>query len=268
MIMLYLLFFLPLSVFSAENPKIQLIPTTETSENYEHQHKGCPENSECDQVMGIQLERWKTLISKVRENKIEPSKKAALIELFRAKYGIPVEFYTNKKSQQGLKPLFFNSPCREHNPKSGDKVLRGTAFIKSMNKDKAIVWRDQTQIEVPTSDLLIPQPVTVYFPERNAEFVLPLNDQPLLIKNKELLVLREEDGLFYMLKVSENGDWKVENWDFSHLSTWENKKETVKCPQDKVKKTSKIFEVEFCKTIWDEDLKKTVIVKLHQGCSI
>lgn len=264
----YLIFFLSLSTFSAEKPKIQVIPNPETTGDYEHQFKGCPANSECDQVMGLQMERWNTLISKVRENKIEANKKAALLELFRSKYGIPVEFYTYQKSQQGFKPLYFNSPCKEHNPKTGDKTLRGTAFIKSMASDKTVVWRDQTQIEVPTGELLIPQPVTVYYPDGPKEYLLPLSDQPLFIKHKDLYVLKEEDGFFFMLKISPNGIWKIEPMDAFKLSEFELKKEEVKCPLDKFKTTPKIFGVEFCKTVWDEDLKKTIVLKLHQGCSI
>lgn len=265
----YLLFFLTISAFAEVPRQIQVIPNPKSIEDFDHQFKGCLENSECDQVMGLQLTRWKDLINKVKEDKIEPSKKAQFVELFRAKYGIPVEFYTYQKSQQGFKPLLFNSSCKEHNPKDPNaKVLRGISFLKSLTKDKAIVWRDQTQIEVPTEDLLIPQPVIVYYPDGPKTYYLPLDDQPMFIKNKELMVLKDEDDFFYTLKVSLNGDWKVENMDMSRLTEWEDKKENVTCPKDTTKLAPKIFGVEFCKSVWDEDLKKNVVVKMHQGCII
>lgn len=264
----YLLFFLTLSAFGQIKPKIEVIPNPKSLEDFDHQYKGCLENSECDQVMGLQLTRWKDLITKVREDKITPAKKAQFLELFRAKYGIPVEFYTYQKSQQGFKPLLFNSSCKDHNPKDDSKkVLRGMAFLKSLAMDKAIVWRDQTQIEVPT-DLVIAQPVTVYYPDGAKTYSLPLNDQPLFIKNKSLYVLKEEDSFFFALKVEANGDWKIEDLDMTRLSDWEDKKQTVTCPKDKTNSTPKIFGVEFCKTVWDEDLRKEVTVKMHQGCII
>lgn len=217
--------------------------------------------------MGIQLTRWKDLISKVKDEKIPPQKRSQFIELFREKYGIPVEFYTYQKSQQGFKPLLFNSSCKDHNPKDvSQKVLKGIAFLKSLSKDKATVWRDQTQIEVPT-DLLIAQPVTVYYPEGTKTYYLPINDQPLFLKNKEMYVLKEEDSFFYTLKVQENGEWKVTDLDMSRLSEWEDKKQNVTCPKDK-NSAPKVFGTEFCKTVWDEDSKKEVTVKMREGCVI
>lgn len=267
----YLMFFWTLTALGQATPKIQVIPEPKTMEDFEHQFKGCPENSECDQVMGLQLKRWKDLVSKLRDEGVDPSKRSQFVELFRSKYGIPTEFYTTKKSQQGFKPFYFNSPCKEHNPKQEDqKILKGTAFLKSLSKTKAIVWRDQAQIEVPVENLLIAQPVVVYGKETSGPVIyqLALGDQPLFIKDKSLFVIKEEDGFFYTLKVSENGDWKVENLDFTKLSEWEDKRSEVKCPLDSKKLAHPAFTVEFCKTVWDEDLKKPLIVKMFQGCTI
>lgn len=264
----YLLFFISISAFSQTTPQIQVIPNPKSIEDFDHQFKGCLENSECDQVMGLQLTRWKDLLSKVGDDKIEASKRAAYVELFRAKYGIPVEFYTLQKSQQGFKPMLFDSPCKEHNPKDGPKILKGTAFLKSLSKDKAVVWRDQAQIEVPVGELLVPQPVMVYEGDTVETYQLPLGDQPLYIKGKALHVLREEDGFFYMLRVSLNGDWKIESVDSSKLSEWEDKRSEVTCPKDKTKLAPAVFGIEICKTVWNDDLKKSQVVKFHQGCVI
>jgi hypothetical protein len=265
----YLIFFLSFPLWASPlRPKIELLPAPESIEDFEHQFKGCPENSECDQVMGMQMQRWKDLVSKIEEQGIQGAKKAQFLELFREKYGIPVEFYTYVKSQQGFKPLFFNSHCKDHNPKDNEekRVLKGTAFVKSLSDKKATVWRDQTQIEVPVGELFLPQPVLVYFSQIPQVYQLPLSDQPLFIKNKELHVLKEEDGFFYFLKISAKGDWKMEDVDFSLLGQWERKRENVTCPDDKNNTTPTEFGVVFCKSVWDEDQKKPVIIKMHQGC--
>lgn len=264
----YLLIFITLSAFGQVKPKIEVLKDPKTMEDFDHQFKGCLENSECDQIMGLQLTRWKDLIKKMKDNKITPPQKSQFLELFRAKYGIPVEFYTSQKSQQGFKPLLFDSPCKEHNPKQGEKVLRGISFVKSWSKDKAMIWRDQSQLEVPVGDILMPQPVFVYDGDKKIEYQLPLSDQPLFIKNNDLYVLREEDEFFYMLKVSPNGDWKIEYTDLSKLSEWEDKREEVSCPKEATKLAPKMFGVEFCKNVWNEDLKKGVTVRMHQGCVI
>lgn len=267
----YLLLFFGLSLFAEDKaPKIQIMDSPKTLEDYEHQFKGCPENSECDQVLGHQMQQWKTLIEKLDDDTITKTRRAQLLELFREKYGLPVEFYTTKKSQETKwKPLYYNSPCKEHNPKNAEdkRLLKGTAFIKGLSAEKALIWRDQVQFEVPLGEMLIPQPVRVYNGDQAVTYQLPLGDQPLLIRNKNLLVLKEEDGFFYFLRISPDGKWKVEDIDFSRLSEWETKREPTTCPVDKVK-ANPAFGQEFCKLVWDEDQKKTVIVKMHQGCPI
>lgn len=264
----YFLILLLVPLLSAAAPEIKVIADPTSAEDFDHQNKGCPENSECDPVMGLQMQNWKTLVKKLAESVVSSDKNIQEVEEFRAKSGVPVEFYTYKKSQQGFKPIFFNSPCKDHNPKiQENRVLRGTAFIKSMTKDKAVVWRDQTQIEVPLSDLLIPQPVTVFFPTGAVTYFIPIDDQPLFIKEKALHILREDEGFFYILRVEPAGDWKIADIDLTKLSDWEDKREYVTCPPEKEKKTPKEFGVTFCKSVWDEDVKKTVVVRMHAGCN-
>lgn len=261
----YLLFFLSFGAFAQTSPQIKVLPQPKTIEDYEHQYKGCPENSECDQVMGLQMGRWKNLISKVKDPKIVPQDKMKYLEAFRAKYGIPVEFYTNQSSQLGFKPLLFDSHCKDHNPKEGKKFIKGTSFVKSISKDWAVVWRDQTQIEVPLGEILIPQPVVVYEGGLSATYQLPLGDQPLFIKNKELYVLREEDDFFYTVRISPDGDWKIDYLDMANLAQYEEKRMEVACPKS-TETAPKVFGVQFCKTISNEDTKSFSVVKLYQGC--
>lgn len=264
----FLLFFFTSLVLAQGVPKIEIIPQPKTSEDYEHQFKGCLENSDCDQVMGLQLSRWNDLIKKLKANHPQGPMKTQFLELFRAKYGIPVEFYTRQKSQKAFGPLLFNSPCKEHNPKEGEKVLRGTSFIKSLSSEKALLWRDQSQLEVPVGDLIIPQPVIVYDHSSKVTYQVPLGDQPLFIKDKDLYVLKEAEELFYILKISQTGEWKIVDLDLSELSTWEDKRTVVDCPKSEKLTSPEVFGVGFCKQIWDEGQKKLVLVKMHQGCSI
>lgn len=263
----YLFFFITLSVFAQTPKRIQVLPNPQSLEDFDHVFKGCPENSDCDQPMGLMLQKWKDAVTTVRDDKIPEIKKAQTMEVFRSKYGIPSEFYTNQKSQQGFKPVLYNSPCKNHNPKGeAQKVLKGIAFIKSMTAEKAVVFRDQNQIEVPTSEILIPQPVKAYY-DSPIKYTLALGDQPLFIKNKSLYILKEEDSFYYMLKVSSDGEWKIENVNLAELSKWEDRRQNVKCPEDKERAPS-VFQNEFCKTVWDTDLSKTVIVRMFEGCII
>ncbi len=265
----FLIFFVTISAFSQTSPQIQVMKDPKTLDDFEHQFKGCLENSECDQVMGLQLGRWRNLVDKLKNSSIDTANKAKLVELFRAKEGIPAEFYTFQKSQQGFKPMLFDSPCKNHNAKERThKILKGTSFIMKLSKDNAIIWRDQAKLEVPLGDLVIPQPVAVYDGPLPTIYHLPLGDQPLFIKNHQLHILREDDGFFYDLTVASSGEWKVGELDFTKLSDYQDKISEVTCPKDATKIAPEIFGVEFCKNVWNEDQKKTVVVKMHTGCII
>lgn len=266
----YFVLILLFPTFLAARPEIKVMEGPKSLEDFEHPNKGCPANSECDQVMGHQMKNWHDFVKSLSDNTaLSSEKKAEALEEFRAKTGIPAEFYTYKKSQLGFKPSFFNSPCKEHNPKiEADRVLRGSAFLKSLTKEKAIVFRDQAQIEVPVGELLIPQPVTVFSPGGMVQYFIPIDDQPLFIRDKSLFIVREEEGFFYVLKISPAGEWRIVDLDLTRLSEWEDKREYVTCPAaEKEKKTPKEFGVTFCKSVWDEDLKKPVIVRMHAGCN-
>lgn len=263
----FALFLLPL--LSLAQTEIRVLPEPKGAEDFEHNNPGCPENSECDPVMGHQMRGWKTLTKRLALLPPQKSAEASReLEEFRKSRGIPVEFYTNKKSQQGFRPLFFHSHCREHNPKvQENRILKGVAFLKGLSSEKATVWRDQTQIEVPVGELLIPQPVIAYFPSGKTTYALPIDDQPLFIRDKALHVLREEEGFFFVLRVTSEGEWSIPTVDLTNLSSWEDKRESTACPVAKdEKKPPKEFNLSFCKSIWNEDLKKTVVVKMHVGC--
>ncbi|MES2526882.1 MAG: hypothetical protein V4598_07330 [Bdellovibrionota bacterium] len=262
-----LLLFSPL--LSVAAPTIKVMEEPKSMEDFEHQNKGCPANSECDPVMGHQLQNWSSLVKRLGAAETTPSaKKAQEAEEFREKAGIPAEFYTTVKSQQGFKPFYFHSPCKDHNPKKDEeRTLRGSAFIKSMTKDKAVVWRDQAQIEVPVGELLTPQPITVFTSTGAENYFIPIDDQPLFIKDKALHILKEDEDFFFVLKIDQKGDWKIVDVDLTKLSDWEDKREYVACPAEKEKKTPKQFGATFCKTVWDEDAKKPVVVRMHAGCN-
>lgn len=262
----YFLIFLSLSAFAQKNPRIEVIPNPQSLEDFDHQFKGCPENSECDQVMGHMLERWNKLIRELKSS-ADNIKNAQYIEVFRAKYGLPTEFYSTSKALQGFKPALHSSPCKEHNPKVGERVLKGTAFVKSISNSTAFILRDQSQIELPLQENFRPQPVKVYFENGPVTYYLSLGDQPLFIKERELYILKDADDLYFMLKVNEKGEWKVVGMDFTRLSQWEEKRQNLDCPKDS-EKVDTAFTYAFCKSVWDESSKKNITVKMHLGCAI
>jgi hypothetical protein len=262
----YFLLFIMFSAFAQNSPRIQVLPNPESLEDFTHEFKGCPENSDCDQVMGHMFTKWRDLVQKYK-NSSDTNKAASELEAFRRQYGIPVEFYTFEKAKKAFMPATHTSECKEHNPKQGEKIIRGTSFIRSIDAQKAQIWRDQSLIELPLKDNLVPQSITVFYESGPQTYNIPLNDQPLFIKNKELFILKEDDGLYFMLRISPQGDWKIIEFDMTNLGQFEDKKENVACPVSK-HKAHVAFTNIFCKKIYDMDSKKLVITQMAQGCSI
>jgi len=239
----------------------------ESLEDFEHQFKGCPENSECDELMGKRLLLFKDLIQKMVDEEMPENKRALELEKFRAQYGVPVEFYTIQKSFKEFKPLLYNSPCPNHNPKkkTETQILVGKAFIKSTTGNKALVIRGQTQLDVPLGDLLSLQPLEVFYDKTALKYQVPIGDRPLFIKDKSLYLLKEEDNFFYFLKIAPTGEWSIEEVDATLISRYQDKISDATCPAPVLEKLE-VFKSEYCQNVWSEDLKQTVVFRVYRGC--
>lgn len=259
---LYLLIFLLISSPIYGNPQVRVLLEASSPQQFIHQNPGCLENSECDQVMGHQLARWSKLIG---GETADAKTKRGLLSRHLKEHGIPTEFYSVQKVNRFFKPMLFNSPCRNHNPKEGEKTLRATAFLKSLTPQKAIIWRDQTQIEYQPDEQLVAQPIRVYFDKTPTTFMTGLDDQPLFIKDRKLYILKEYEEEFFLLEVTEDGNWEIIDMDLTKLTFFEDKKIHMECPKDN--KVPKEFNVQFCKGIWDETQRKLIPVEMHQGCA-
>ena len=264
----YLMIFLSLSVYGQAGPAIKEVSAPKTMEDYEHQFKGCLENSQCDEIMGKQLSEWKNFLIEFRNETFPQKEKHQRLEEFRSKNGIPVEFYTSEKSQLGPRPLLFHSACKNHNPEKGVKVQRGLSFIKSISKEKGVLWRDQTQIEVPVGEIFHPQLVTIFLDEKKINYLVPLDDQPVYVKDKSLYLLREDHEVFYMLKISSHGEWRIVDTDMNQLTQWSEKRKNIDCPKTIPERKKDIFQTDVCQEIWDEDQKKLILVQMQRGCAI
>jgi hypothetical protein len=249
--------------------QIHLLPQETKGFESDHQNSGCPENSECDQVMGLQFKRWQNLLRNLQNKEKDSRKQAQFLQGFLDLYGIPTEFYTTLKSSQSFKPTYYNSPCREHNPKDKpqERILRGISFVKKTTSNSVVIWRDQAQLEIPFSDQMNLAPLDIYEEEGMKTYLVPLDEEPLYLLKDGPVFLKEDDGLFYALQIKNNGDWKVALVDFTNLSAFESKKKLVECGQnEKAPKLSGPFSTSICKEIWDQSAKKNRLVVLRRGC--
>lgn len=249
--------------------EIHLLPQETKGFESDHQNSGCPENSECDPVMGLQFKRWQNLLRNLQNKEKDAKKQAQFLQGFLDLYGVPAEFYTNLKSAQSFKPTYYNSPCREHNPKDKpqERILRGISFIKKSTPTSVTIWRDQTQLEVPVNEQMNLAPLTISGDDGEKTYLAPLDEEPLYLSKDGPVFLREDDGLFYGLQIKTSGEWRIAVLDFTNLSFFESKKKLVECGQkEKAPKLSGPFETAICKEIWDHSAKKNRLITLRRGC--
>jgi hypothetical protein len=235
-------------------------------DDFAHPNKGCPENSECDEVMGKRILQFKALIKEL-EAEEDWKLRVKKLEAFRAQFGLPADFYTQERAGKSFGPLFYNSPCRNHNPKNkSSQILVGTAFLKGISSRSGQIQRGSTLFEIPHSELFSPQPVEVFFSsDKPVTFYLPVNERPLFIKEKSLIVLREEDSFFYAMKISDKGEWQIAEVDLSEVSKWSERNTQGPCPTSP-ETAPEAFGTHYCEHIWSEDEKKNIPVKYYRGC--
>ncbi|GEM_PF-1351753 len=250
--------------------EIHLLPQETKGLDGDHIFTGCPENSECDQIMGLQFQRWQNLLRNLQAKEKDPKKQTQFLQGFLDLYGVPAEFYTNLRTTKSFKPMYYNSPCRDHNPKGKplERILRGTSFIKKTTATSVTIWRDQATIEIPVSDEIRLAKLDIINDDSSLSYLVPLEEEPIFVTKDGPVFLREDDGLFYGLQIQNSGDWKIITLNFTNLSFYESKKNLLDCNKYKTRPTASApFETIICKEVWDDSLKKNRPIVLRRGCS-
>lgn len=208
-----------------------------------HENLGCPENSECSKANGKKLLKWSSIIKKYADKPRLLSKK---LEKFRKQNGIPVEFllHDNLNTKQTLDPIVWDSRCRHHNPKEGTKIVKGMKFFRNNPKTDKLKF-----IQVKTPDSV---------------YEIPYGDQPLFIRNKELIIVKEYEEAFYHMSISPKGKWKILNVRSSQTAKGRINRENADCKTKT--KGNEYFLGSYCAKIWDEDKKDSVLIEQDWTC--
>lgn len=212
-----------------------------------HENSGCPIFSSCSKESGKQLEKWEKYINKLPKINFEKS-----LNHYRKKNGLPVKFLTNKKSIQAIDPIIWNSRCKIHNPKNpNNKTYKAISFFKN----------------APKSELITLNKVVLFGSKnKTTTFRIPYEDIPLMIKNNEIVIIKNYDELYYNLSVNSNRKWKVIKLasEQRRLALSKRVKNST-CPENK-ESIPTGFTKTYCQEIWDIDKKKLRKVQLFWSC--
>ena len=211
-----------------------------------HENKGCPVNSICSKASGELLIKWEKNIEKINQKN-----KVNLLNNFKVKHGIPIQFLTSMKGKKALDPIMWNSRCKKHNPRNpNNDIYRGIKFFKSL----------------PKSDLTVLTPIRVYDGNKKLDFTIPYQDQVYFIKNNQLVILKEFNDFFYQISVDQNGKISIVNHPSSLINLALDKKVSdQQCP-DQLEFKEVYFSKTYCQKVLDLDTNDLKLIQYAWSC--
>jgi hypothetical protein len=211
-----------------------------------HENPGCPLNSECSKESGKLISTWEKLLKSTNEK--NQYKK---ISTFHKEHGLPIEFLTTQKSKIALDPVLWDSRCRLHNPKNpNNNILKGVKFLKNSPKSEHVIFT----------------PITLYSGTEKVLYEVPYQDQPILIKNNKIIVLKDYDDYYYQLAIGPNGKFEVANLPHTLISKALSQKiKETKCPEE-MKFNDNYFKKTYCQKILDLDTNSLKTIQYAWSC--
>ena len=244
---------------------------------------GCEENALCGKEMGQHLLAWKDMLKKLHAQKNLSSKELAQnLEKFRQTSGIPVEFYSNLRAYKQFSPLLWDSPCKIHqNEDKNKQVFVAMSFVKDARGGPGQIIHQGVVHFVPRGELFQLDPLIIYDPEqmnnKNVKnknhkikyqtFFVPRGEIPLAMKSNQIIIPREDEGIYYYLEINQKGDFKIAK---EQISKQLAEDDEVECDAE-IKKFwqknySTLYSGSFCRQIWDQASKKKKHMLVSWSC--
>jgi hypothetical protein len=242
-------------------------------EEIAHENPGCPENSECDAIMGMQMKNWKTLVAGFRNNDKPRALSEKMLQEFTTQNGWPSQFYARPEIRSTLAPILFSSSCALHNSKDPTlKLMRAEAFVKNVKEGSATIVKGKTEYKLKIGETIYLQQVIHHKIDKTQQiYWLPLGEKPLFIDGADLYTLVESEDFFSYLKSSPDGSWtltltppgKAEDG----LSFYYDQTQEVPCPEGAKKIPLPFgFQRTYCKSLPDKEGMKAGVMQYFWDC--
>jgi hypothetical protein len=230
-------------------------------ELFAHPNLGCPENSLCSKEMGKHNKAWRDLLKSITARNFNEKKAVEEIEKFRSSNGIPVKLLVSENKKAIDFHILWDSDCKHH--RGVNKVYKSRSFISS-TKDKSLQLHKK-EMKNKSSDFISYEldKVIIHNGDNKQTYLVPHGETPMYSYGDSLYFMREDEGIYYGLKIKNDGDWKVVHIRHKNNRYFAGQDET-KCPE-KIKFSSK-FKNSYCKKIWDIKLKKFLIAQYPWSC--
>lgn len=198
----------------------------------EHKTKGCPENSYCRSELAVEQMKWKDAIFGLSKNKINELNK------IKKQMGAPIDFYLASPAPEKEKHILWDSRCKNHKI-ANPKIYDARSFLKKF------------PVNNPTANAYFHY-ILIEMNQKLHRFTLSKKDFPLFFENGSIYLNREEDGVYYGVKIQSSGAYEI-------LPPIQTKlvPNEIKCPNElvqKFKETLKnpyVYSSAICRKIWD-----------------
>lgn len=226
----------------------------------DHPFVGCPTNSLCNKEMGQRRSKWLKAL--------KGPKAHIMIEKFRKKNGFPINIWTRDKVIKHNDLIVWDSFCPKHKPKptadgvinTEQKIYIAQAWYKDFNQIKKSLKEEK--------EIILNQAYLLDSKGKVTTYTIPRAEAPLFIKDKNLYFTMEEEGSYYGMWISSNGRMKL-----GKTFLPKNFPNEVKCPEALSKsfkdgiKNQNLYQGFFCKTIWNQSVKKYNTIALGWSCN-
>lgn len=222
-ITLFLLFFNIVNAFSddflkTKEEKLRHDQGTFDPKLWEHDNPGCPENSLCTKEVGEHMLLWKKTLSEIGKEK---KKSNEILQKFLTQNGLPLKFWTNYQALDQFFPIAWNSPCPNHNfpiiKNEKESIYEGVSFVQSFEKNMAQLRILKNSYQIPFNHLFKLRPVAIQKKGDTTpiKFLIPVETVPnyYAIDTNELIILMEEEGLFFAIGINSLGKITIRDFD-------------------------------------------------------
>jgi hypothetical protein len=211
---------------------------------------GCPDNSFCTKETGLNRQKWLEILKKFDEKKINEKEANRLLQ---EKSGIPIPAWGQDEALKKINTILWDSPCKQHKIPTNKTFIAQTFLKKMMPKNTALFHAQGVLLDESSS------PVTLS---------VLRGDAPLMIMNDSLYYTQDDEGYFYGLLVSKQG-----NITLTSVQSIKNFPREISCTKEQIEIFTKIapspnfFQGYFCKEIWNTKTKNYQSIILGWSCN-
>lgn len=236
---------------------IKVFPQSKTQnfnpDNWQHQHLGCPHNSECNQKSGEFFYLWKKLNQAKLRNKE--------LKGFVKKHGLPIQAWWQGPLPQKTKAAFWTSRC-EHHRKAKPAYLWTEIFLKQSFSPEVM----QANMHLNKNEKLLLNPLFISSTKQNTQIIWsPRDETPHSMRKGKAHFLIPAQKNFIGLAIDTRGRWNVE----TPSSEQSNRVGTTVCPKHLIQsylefnKQHKLFQGYSCYLYLDKS-RRYVLLKAKE----